>query len=172
MLKKIISGGQTGADQAALDVAIQLGIPHGGWIPKGRITEKGTLPDKYLLREMPDSSYARRTEQNVIDSDGTLIISHGSLTGGSELTLKFAQKHNRPWLHLNLNRMLAVRAAHQMNIWLKKHDIQVLNVAGPRASHDPLIYEATANIIQKAVSMDQKRFNDRAKGFGQQPAKN
>lgn len=154
MLKKIISGGQTGADQAALDVAIKLGIPHGGWIPKGRKTERGALPDKYLLREMPDSSYARRTEKNVIDSDGTLIISHGRLTGGSELTLKFAQKHHRPWLHLNLNRMLAFRAAHQMNIWLKKHDIEVLNVAGPRESHDPLIYEATVKIVQEALSMD------------------
>ncbi len=85
MLKKIISGGQTGADQAALDAAIKLGIPHGGWIPKGRSTENGKLPDKYKLKEMPTKSYPNRTEQNVIDSDGTLIITHGKLTGGSNL---------------------------------------------------------------------------------------
>jgi predicted Rossmann-fold nucleotide-binding protein len=81
MIKKIISGGQTGADQAALDVAIELGIPHGGWIPKGRKTEAGRLPEKYHLKEMPTAEYRKRTEQNVIDSDGTLIISHGELNG-------------------------------------------------------------------------------------------
>ena len=74
MIKKIISGGQTGADRAALDVAIKLGIRHGGWIPKGRKTEDGPLSDKYQLQEMPTASYPARTEQNVIDSDGTLII--------------------------------------------------------------------------------------------------
>ena len=79
MIKKIISGGQTGADQAALDVAIESGIPHGGWIPKGRKTENGRLPDKYQLKEMATSSYPKRTEQNIIDSHGTLIISNGKL---------------------------------------------------------------------------------------------
>ena len=81
MLKKIISGGQTGADQAALDVAIKLNIPHGGWIPKGRKTEEGPLSDQYQLQEMPTASYPKRTEQNIIDSDATLIFSHGKLTG-------------------------------------------------------------------------------------------
>jgi hypothetical protein len=79
MVKKIISGGQTGADQAALDAAVHLGIPHGGWIPKGRRTEGGMLSDKYKLKEMTLSSYPKRTEQNVVDSDGTLVISHGNL---------------------------------------------------------------------------------------------
>ncbi len=82
MIKRIISGGQTGADQAALDVAIKLDISHGGWIPKGRLTEDGPLPDKYKLQEMPTSSYPKRTEKNILDSDGTLILSHGKLTGG------------------------------------------------------------------------------------------
>ena len=84
MISKIISGGQTGADRAALDVAIELGIPHGGWIPKGRKTEAGPLSAKYRLQEMPTSDYPKRTEQNVIDSDGTMIVCHGPLTGGSE----------------------------------------------------------------------------------------
>ena len=83
MITKIISGGQTGADRAALDVAMAHGIPHGGWIPKGRKTEGGPLPTKYQLQEMPTNSYPERTEKNVVDSDGTLIISHGELTGGS-----------------------------------------------------------------------------------------
>ncbi len=90
MLTKIISGGQTGADRAALDVAIELDIPHGGWIPKGRKTEDGVLPDKYQLQEMPTTSYPKRTEKNVLDSEGTLILSHGRLSGGSSLTIKIA----------------------------------------------------------------------------------
>jgi len=77
MINKLISGGQTGADRAALDVAIELGTPHGGWIPKGRKTEDGRLPDKYQLKEMLTASYPKRTEQNVIDSHGTLIITYG-----------------------------------------------------------------------------------------------
>ena len=103
MIKKIISGGQTGVDQAALDVAIDLGIPHGGWIPKGRKTEDGILPAKYQLQEMPTSSYPKRTEKNVLNSGGTLIICHGKLTGGSALTRKMAKKHDRPWLHADMD---------------------------------------------------------------------
>jgi hypothetical protein len=103
MLTKIISGGQTGADQAGLEVAIKLNIPHGGWIPKGRLTENGPLPDKYNLQEMPGKSYPKRTEQDVMDSDGTVIFSHGKLTGGSALTAQLAEKHSKPILHLGSN---------------------------------------------------------------------
>ena len=92
---KIISGGQTGADRAALDFAIKHNIPHGGWMPKGRKAEDGPLPDRYQLEEMPTASHRARTEQNVIDSDGTVIISHGILTGGSAYTAKMARKHSR-----------------------------------------------------------------------------
>ena len=107
MIKKIISGGQTGADQAGLDVAIELSIPHGGWIPKGRKTENGILPAKYKLTEMNSTSYPKRTEKNVLDSDGTVIFTTGSLTGGSALTRKFANKHNRPVLRINFAKMQA-----------------------------------------------------------------
>jgi hypothetical protein len=100
MISKLISGGQTGADRAALDVAIDLGIPHGGWLPKGRKTEAGRLPAKYQLNELPTDSYPKRTEQNVIDSDGTLIVSHGPLTGGSDYTRQMAEKHGKPLMHI------------------------------------------------------------------------
>ena len=86
LLRKIISGGQTGADQGALDAAIEYSFPHGGWIPKGRLTETGPLPEQYQLVEMATTSYKKRTEQNVIYSNGTLIISRGRLTGGTRLT--------------------------------------------------------------------------------------
>jgi len=83
MIKKIISGGQTGVDQAALDATRAFDMPHGGWIPKGRLTEDGPLPEGYNLKEMPTDSYPEHTKQNVIDSDGTLIIARGKLTGGT-----------------------------------------------------------------------------------------
>ena len=112
MLTKIISGGQTGADRAALDVAIELNIPHGGWIPKGRKTEDGLLPDKYQLKEMSTASYPKRTEKNVIDADGTLILTHGKLSGGSALTVKIAMKHGRPYLDVHVLKTAGFAAGH------------------------------------------------------------
>jgi hypothetical protein len=94
IIQKIISGGQTGADRGALDAAIKLDVSHGGWIPKGRLTEDGPLPGKYNLEKMPTASYPKRIEKNILDSDGTVIITHGILTGESALTGKLAQKHN------------------------------------------------------------------------------
>lgn len=151
MVKKIISGGQTGADQAALDVAIKLGISHGGWIPKGRLTENGMLDDKYHLKEMETASYNTRTEQNVIDSDGTLIISHGKLTGGSEYTRDMALRHGRPCLHIDLNKTESSQAARQIKHWLAEHEMEVLNVAGPRASKDTAIYRSATDVLEKAL---------------------
>jgi hypothetical protein len=151
MLEKIISGGQTGADQAALDAAIKLGIPHGGWIPKGRLTEDGPLAGKYDLIEMPTPSYAERTKKNIRESDGTLILSHGMLAGGSEFTRKMALKYQKPMLHIDFNRMIPFDAAVVINNWMVDHDVRVLNVAGPRASTDPRIYRAAMDIIE-AVS--------------------
>ena len=151
MVKKIVSGGQTGADQAALDVAIKLGISHGGWIPKGRITENGVLDANYRLKEMETANYNKRTEQNVIDSDGTLIISHGKLTGGSNYTREMVLHHSRPWLHIDLNKTMFFQAAKQIRAWLAEHEIDVLNVAGPRKSKDPAIYQAIADILETAL---------------------
>jgi hypothetical protein len=154
MIKKIISGGQTGADQAALDVAIKLGISHGGWIPKGRLTEAGVLDEKYKLTEMETSNYNKRTEQNVVDSDGTLIVSHGKLTGGSDYTREMAIFHNRPWLHIDLNKTNSFQAAGKIKSWIMENDIEVLNVAGSRASKDSLIYQTTADILETVFYLD------------------
>jgi len=144
---KIVSGGQTGADQAALDFAVRHGIPYGGWVPKGRLTEAGPLSARYNLQEMPHRSYAKRTEQNVIDSDGTLIISHGKLTGGSLLTRQYAKRHRRPWLHLDLNRQPLSDAAVLVCRWMDAQAVSVLNVAGPRASKDPHIYRDVMRLL-------------------------
>jgi hypothetical protein len=152
MIKKIISGGQTGADQAALDVAIEIGIPHGGWIPKARKTEKGPLPKKYQLQEMPTDSYPARTEQNVKDSEGTLIVSHGEMTGGSDFTREMAKKHNKPWMHVDANELTVEAAVQFVRAWISGNEIKVLNVAGPRASKDPQIYSTTKKILRSVLS--------------------
>jgi putative molybdenum carrier protein len=151
MIEKIISGGQTGADQGALDAAIKLGIPHGGWIPKDRITENGPLPDRYDLIEMPTASYPERTKKNIRESDGTLILSHGRLTGGSEYTRKSALKYGKPMLHIDLYSVAPFDAAVLINDWIVDYDIKTMNVAGPRASKDSKIYQSTLDIIESVL---------------------
>ena len=143
MINKIISGGQTGADQAALDVALKMDIPHGGWIPKGRLTENGPLSDKYDLTEMPTSDYPGRTEKNVLESDGTLILSHGDLTGGSKYTQVLAEAHGHPHIHVDLNQIPAFEAAKKITIWIRGNSIDIQKVAGARASKDPEINQPT-----------------------------
>jgi putative molybdenum carrier protein len=151
MIKKIISGGQVGAGQGALDVAIKYGIPHGGWIQKGRKTQSGILSPKYHLKEMSTASFKNRIEQNVIDSHGSVIITHGPLTGGADYCLKMAQKHGRPCLHIDLNTVSEFTAASRLNAWIKENDIEILNVNGSKASEDSSIYKDTMDIIESAV---------------------
>ena len=153
MIKTIISGGQTGADRAALDVALNFNIPHGGWIPKGRKTENGHLPDKYRLQEMPTDGYPARTEKNVLEADGTLIISHGKLSGGSALTRKMAMKHGKPWYHADLNKLPTFQAAMIIDDWISTNGIKVLNVAGPRDSEDPSIYGLVTVILELVLNL-------------------
>jgi hypothetical protein len=100
------------------------------------------------MREMPTASYPQRTEQNVLDSDGTLILSHGRLTGGSALTEKLAKKHGRPCLHVDLTKVNAFAAAQDIKAWVGDNGVEILNVAGPRASRDPEIYEATKKVLK------------------------
>jgi hypothetical protein len=152
MIKKIISGGQTGVNQAALDAARKLNIAHGGWIPKGRKTENGPLPVKYNLKELGTTNYPKRTEQNIFDSDGTLIITFGKLTGGSELACKLAQLHGFPCLHVDLNTTTPAEAARRIRAWLDENKIRVLNVAGSRASKAPAIYQKTVQILKSVLN--------------------
>ena len=153
MIKKIISVGQSGAARAALDFAIAQGIPHGGWIPRGRITEKGPLPEKYRLQEMPTDSYPKRTEQNVMDSDGTLIIARGKLTGGVDYARQMTLKHKKQLLGVDLGQIDLYRAASLVASWIKMRRIATLNVAGPRASKDPQIYSGVINILERAIQI-------------------
>lgn len=153
LLSKIISGGQTGADRAALDAAIDLDIPHGGWVPLGRRSEDGKVPEKYRVQEMETESYSGRTEQNILDSDGTLILSHGQLTGNSALTERLAKKHRRPCLHIDFDKTNAFKAAQNTNRWIQEIGIKILNVAGPRASEDPEIYDHAYKVLKTAYHL-------------------
>jgi hypothetical protein len=143
----IISGGQTGADQAALDAAIELDLPHGGWLPKGRKTENGPLPMHYALHEMDSFRYRDRTEKNILAADGTLIFSFGPLTGGSALTEALAIRHNRPFLHIDLELIEKEHAAALVEQWFREEKLEVVNVAGPRASSEPRIYKAVYSLL-------------------------
>lgn len=156
-VQKIISGGQTGADRAALDFAIDNHIPYGGWVPKGRRTEDGRLPVKYHLQEMPTEDYSKRTLQNVLDGDGTVIVSHGFLTGGSALTREFAIQYKKHWLHIDLKELSLQEAAEKLSSWLKEHEIAVLNVAGPKAGKDPKVYEAVLRLLKETLSGEKTR---------------
>ncbi len=165
---KIVSGGQTGVDQAALDAAIHCGIPHGGWCPKGRKLEFGSIPDQYDLKVTTSTNYLVRTEANVVDSDATLIITPKRLSGGSLRTLEFCMKHGKPWHHISFETIGENRAAEQVRNWLNGdcllNDYEdyvacpptdcILNVAGTRGSklkvHHNVLINLMLAIIWKA----------------------
>lgn len=149
-LAKIVSGGQTGVDRAALDVALDLGIACGGWVPRGRRAEDGRLADRYPMRETPQASYQERTRRNVRDSDATLILTRGQPTRGSALTAAFARELRRPCLIVNLDHQADTAAVRR---WLTERRVRVLNVAGPRESTSPGIYEQ-AQMFLRAILAD------------------
>lgn len=145
-LKKIVSGGQTGADRAGLDAAMQAGLPVGGYCPKGRLAEDGTVPDMYPLIELTKGGYSARTEKNVIESDGTLVLNIGKVTGGTKLTLECARKHNKPCLVVQLDDNRQADAARH---WITSSNIGVLNVAGPRESKCPGLHATALEFLRQ-----------------------
>jgi len=141
MIKKIVSGGQTGVDRAALDVALDLGMSCGGWCPQGRRAVDGVIPEKYPLKETVARNYNTRTKLNVRDSDGTLILNRCELNGGTAYTVRVADELGKPFLVVNLEESPDMK---EVVTWIRRHDIRVLNVAGPRENKCPGIYlEAT-----------------------------
>ncbi|MFP6612720.1 MAG: putative molybdenum carrier protein [Pirellulales bacterium] len=152
LIQKLISGGQTGVDRGALDVAIQLNIPHGGWCPRDRRAEDGQIPRQYQLTETELADYKERTERNVIDSDATLILVRGPLSGGTFMTHAFATDHGKPLHVVDLyaltsgqSRSASLQQARQ---WIQQTDVDVLNVAGPRESqNEGIAAEAAAYLV-------------------------
>ena len=148
MIEKLVSGGQTGADIAALDVAVGYGFPHGGWCPKGRKSLDGPIPVKYLLTETPSESYLQRTEWNVRDNDGTVVFTFAKEpTGGSLKTIGFAKKHGKPFLHIS---RACYDPAPKLQKFVEEHGIKTLNVAGSRESKDPGIYQWVKRVLSDA----------------------
>src|SRR5262245_9389748 len=146
MFAKIVSGGQTGVDRAALDVALELGIHCGGWCPKGRRAEDGAIHVRYPLTETPWWGYPQRTEWNVRDSDGTLVLVRSEPDRGTRLTIEAAARLEKPCLVLKLNEQAAPAVARS---WAKHHALAVLNVAGPRESESPGIYADAARFLRE-----------------------
>jgi len=147
---RIISGGQTGVDRAALDAAIALGIPHGGWCPRGRLAEDGAVPSRYELTETDSAQYQVRTEWNVLDSDATLVVCRGPLSGGTELTVRLAEAHGKPCLVVDLDDPPALDVVRQ---WIVEVGAETLNVAGPRESQSPAIGSAAAAFLKRVFSL-------------------
>jgi hypothetical protein len=148
MFTKIISGGQTGVDRAALDVALAVGLPCGGWCPKGRRAEDGPVPERYPLQETASASYPRRTAANVRDSDGTLVLTHGRPDRGTALTMRLAARYRKPLLILDL---AEEPAPGQVLQWAEARQVRVLNVAGPRESSQPGVYEQARRFLRAAL---------------------
>ena len=149
---KIVSGGQTGADRAALDFALHRGMPCGGFCPRGRLAEDGEIPAGYPLQECDSTDYRVRTRRNVLDSHATVVFSRGPLQGGSLLTWQLCQERQRPVLHLDGLQLEPPAAAVELSNFMVCHFVGVLNVAGARASHDAGIYEYTYEVLRLAFA--------------------
>jgi hypothetical protein len=146
---RIVSGGQTGVDRAALDVALRLGLPCGGFCPRGRRAEDGPLARRYPLVETPSPDYAQRTEWNVRDADGTLVLTSGALRGGTALTARRARALGKPLLVLDLALEPDPRS---VAAWATAHGVRVLNVAGPRESQRPGFYARAFRFLEAALT--------------------
>lgn len=144
-LQKIVTGGQTGVDRAALDAALECGLDIGGWVPAGRQTEDGPLDASYPLEETPSDDPAQRTAWNVRDSDATLVLVPGKASGGTALTIEKAKEMDRPLLVAQADEDGFIK----VEAWLAKHDVAVLHVAGPRESEAPGYYKLARTFLER-----------------------
>ena len=151
----IVSGGQTGVDRAALDAALAHGAACGGWCPAGRRAEDGEIPARYPLAELASGDYLERTQRNVVDSDGTVIIYFDRPSGGTERTLEFCLAENRPYLLLDALEVSVPRAASRIAQFAASLPGERLNFAGPRASGEPRAYAwaraAVAGFLERST---------------------
>jgi hypothetical protein len=145
---KIVSGGQTGVDRAALDVALKHGIECGGWCPAGRLDEFGRIPDQYPVQELQAGGFTERTLQNVKDSNGTVVIFSGKLGGGTEQTVRFCVELRRPHELIDASKFSADEAAKLVRDFVRKNSVHILNIAGPRQSEWAEGYDYTFRALE------------------------
>ena len=157
MIKKIISGGQPGVERAALDAAIKLNIPHSGWAYKTRRTDEGILPDKYGVKESVDVSFTDRIEKNVLDSDATAILTHGSLTMGLKIVKDYAEKHNRSYLHVDLNENPLNLASALLRKWMINNQLEAIYFTGSKSTGGPNINQEVIQIIEGICRMESEQ---------------
>lgn len=162
MLKKIISGGQPGVEIAALDAAIQFDIPHAGWAYKGIKTEDGVLPEHYNVKGIDNPSFFERLEKNIIDSEGTVIVTHGQLSIGLKGVRGLAEKHKKPCLNLDLKECTTNHAISSVRKWMDNHEIEVVYFTGPKPVGTSKVYRDVILIIQGicGVEREQEKFLD------------
>jgi hypothetical protein len=151
---KVVSGGQTGVDRAALDAARALGLPCGGWCPQGRLAEDGPIDPAYPLVETPSADYAQRTEWNVRDSDGTLVLTRGAASGGTAYTIALARERRKPLLVVDLGTDPDPAEAAR---WVREAGIAVLNVAGPRESQRPGVGAQARGFLERLLRLTSTR---------------
>jgi len=144
---RVVTGGQTGVDRAALDAALDGGVPCGGWCPAGRWAEDGPIAARYPLIETPETDPAFRTRRNVADGDGTLIIVDSAPDQGSRLACAAARELGRARLTVNLSQTAPDAARARVAAWIARENIRVLNIAGPRESSAPGIYSRAHDLL-------------------------
>jgi len=149
---KIVSGGQTGVDRAALDAALEAGLPCGGFVPRGRLAEDGPIPARYPLTECESEDYAVRTGLNVLGSDATLILYEGELSGGTLLTAGLCRRHGKPVFTLALGREPPEAAAERCRAFIRRARPSILNVAGPRESGSPGVYGRSLAVLKRVFA--------------------
>jgi hypothetical protein len=156
MLKKIVSGGLPGVEKAALDAAIKLDIPHGGWIYKSRKTKNDALPEQYNVKEIDNPSYFERLEKNINDSDGTVILTYGQLISGSNATKDLADKLNKPCLLLELNGCTPIQASSSIRKWMDNHKLEKIFFTGSKPIAAPNLHEEVIRIIEGVCQVERE----------------
>lgn len=163
---KIVSGGQTGVDRAALDAAMNLGVETGGWCPEGRLAEDGEISDEYMLQKLPGGDYEARTRKNVVDSDGSAIIYFDYLSGGTEYTVLCCIEEEKPYVLIDGAELFSERATDKIDRFIDQFKIDTLNVAGPRASGDERAYVFTYGVFERYLKRVKRKSNYLLDGVG------
>ena len=160
MIKKIISGGQPGVEIAALDAAIRLNIPHAGWCYQGRKIDGGILDKQYNVKEIDNPSYFQRLENNIVDSEGTVVLSYGQLVMGSKAARDISGKYNKPYLNVDLSKQALNHAIASIRSWMAKNEVTTVYFTGTKtgAGLSPNVYDEVIQVIEGICGVEREQF--------------